>query len=596
MKKKGFTLVELLSVIVILGVLAFLITPLIFNTINNFNKDSYDSQLDTIESAAIDYAIDNKLTSVVDKFYITLGQLKQSGYIRKDLTNPYTEMNDETDNKEWFNNDSLIEVTKTGSNYTAKYIESSSSSNSKIGSDLTKEDITLKLEGDLVTEVVNGSTLNDNVTVLAYDDSGVNISSSIVKTYYIDGVKVSTLGTMTFGRVYSVMYSVTSNGVTQSIVRNISVKALLHELAEYRFTLGATYTYDEGTYLKNSQTTNYVWFSGHLWRVMGLTKEGNVRLIMHDPISTISRANELFTLSDQYKWLNNEFYNSLDEKDYVLNEEYCSGDTPITMSSARTICNDKTLSHVTLLSVDEYNLAGGNGSYLNHGIFSLKNNSTISGSYNIKFTSGLSTSSLAYPLRPVITVNPNVEVTYGMGTLEYPFALEAPRDDQSGNLNTISKNGEYVLFDGRNYRIISKDENGTKLIMDTKHSAVTSSQIFSSSFITEGEKEKLVNYTWYKGDKLNKESSYELFLNSKSNPVESLVGAPRIGDLFTVYDPNDQYYVWTLNQGLSNQIAVSDHGYLQEMTNSWYTKPVIVVKPEIKVTAGNGMKNSPYEI
>ncbi len=594
MKKLGFTLVELLSVIVILGVLAFLITPIIFNTVSNFNTDSYQSQIETIESGAISYASDNKLTSAVNRFYVTVGQLKQYGYIRKDLVNPDKEMNEGSEKQEWFNNDSLIEIVKTDTGYTASYLEYSSNSKEELNSDLTKEDISIEYEADFVTNTT--SSFDDDVVIKAFDDDNTNISSSITKTYYTNGEKVSSIGSLVIDRVYTVVYTVTSNGVTQSVARNISLKLDISDFTDRLLSSSATYTYDGGTYLKGDITNNYAWFSGHLWRIMGVTEEGNIRLIMEDPISTISRGTEQFSTSYQYNWLNDEFYNSFDDKDYLLSEEYCSGDIAVTFTSSRTECVGKTISKVTLLSTDEYNLAGGNSSYYNNGIFALKDNSYISGSYNIIFTNGVSNSSLAYPMRPVITIDPNILVSYGTGTLEYPYGMNFIREDKNGNLNTISKNGEYVNFDGNLYRIIEHNDIGTKLIMNDKYQAVSNSQIFSSSFITDSEKEKIINTTWYKGDNLSKESNYELFLYSKSNPVESYVGAPKIGELFTVYDPNDANYVWTINHGLSNPIATSDNGYMYEMTGNWYSKPVIIVKPEIKITSGNGMKNNPYQI
>ena len=41
MKKKGFTLVELLAVIVILAIIALITTPLILNVIENAKKGNY---------------------------------------------------------------------------------------------------------------------------------------------------------------------------------------------------------------------------------------------------------------------------------------------------------------------------------------------------------------------------------------------------------------------------------------------------------------------------------------------------------------------------------------------------------------------------
>ena len=47
--KKGFTLVELLGVIVILGIVGVIVTPLIMNAINESRQTASDSQKIAIE-------------------------------------------------------------------------------------------------------------------------------------------------------------------------------------------------------------------------------------------------------------------------------------------------------------------------------------------------------------------------------------------------------------------------------------------------------------------------------------------------------------------------------------------------------------------
>ena len=58
MNNKGFTLVELLAVIAIIGILAILITPSIIGIRNSVVNGTLRSKIDTIHSAAIDYAQD----------------------------------------------------------------------------------------------------------------------------------------------------------------------------------------------------------------------------------------------------------------------------------------------------------------------------------------------------------------------------------------------------------------------------------------------------------------------------------------------------------------------------------------------------------
>ena len=59
MKKKGFTLVELLAVIVLLGVLAIITTPAILAIRENVLNNTLKSKISTVHSAALAYGLDN---------------------------------------------------------------------------------------------------------------------------------------------------------------------------------------------------------------------------------------------------------------------------------------------------------------------------------------------------------------------------------------------------------------------------------------------------------------------------------------------------------------------------------------------------------
>lgn len=110
--KKGFTLVEVLGVLVILGVIMLLILPNISGVTKKSKEQLYEMQIKTIKEAGrifvTDYAnilpIENG-----DSFTIELKLLKDLDIINQNMQNPKTE--------KYFDDDMLITFTNNNDNY-----------------------------------------------------------------------------------------------------------------------------------------------------------------------------------------------------------------------------------------------------------------------------------------------------------------------------------------------------------------------------------------------------------------------------------------------------------------------------------------------
>ncbi len=48
-----------------------------------------------------------------------------------------------------------------------------------------------------------------------------------------------------------------------------------------------TYNYMDGTYLKGEQDSNYIWFDGFMWRIMGKNSDGSIRMITEENVTGI---------------------------------------------------------------------------------------------------------------------------------------------------------------------------------------------------------------------------------------------------------------------------------------------------------------------
>ncbi len=96
MNKKGFTLIEVIAVIVIIGIIALITVPAVESLINNSKTSLYESQVKMLESAAKKWGLDNvdKLPVEEGKTYC-VGAEDLKGYLEGTVTDPKTneEMN-----------------------------------------------------------------------------------------------------------------------------------------------------------------------------------------------------------------------------------------------------------------------------------------------------------------------------------------------------------------------------------------------------------------------------------------------------------------------------------------------------------------------
>ena len=95
MNKKGFTLVELLAVIVILSLLALLTGTAITKMVKDSKEELSSTQMSLIKSAAETWGAENldKLPSAGECKFITLADLQSYGLIDSNVIDPETSEN-----------------------------------------------------------------------------------------------------------------------------------------------------------------------------------------------------------------------------------------------------------------------------------------------------------------------------------------------------------------------------------------------------------------------------------------------------------------------------------------------------------------------
>lgn len=111
MNRKGFTLVELLAVIVVLALLVLIVSTSVTRIIKNSREDMYESQLVSIEKSAKIWGAENIdiLPENGECKYITLGYLKQTGLLDSKVI--------DSRNNSSFNDDLKIKITSRINEY-----------------------------------------------------------------------------------------------------------------------------------------------------------------------------------------------------------------------------------------------------------------------------------------------------------------------------------------------------------------------------------------------------------------------------------------------------------------------------------------------
>lgn len=124
MNKKGFTLIEILAVLIILGIIATYTIPAISNAINDSKESSYNEQIEMIENASRTYmsSYSKLLPDEGEEFIISICDIEKEGLLpNKNIENPNFK-NGSTEESEkckfFFGN---VKVTNTNNKYTYTY-------------------------------------------------------------------------------------------------------------------------------------------------------------------------------------------------------------------------------------------------------------------------------------------------------------------------------------------------------------------------------------------------------------------------------------------------------------------------------------------
>ena len=126
MKKNGFTLIELISVIFLLAVMGMIVIPIVENSINSGKDDLYISQIDSVKASLKKYAIEeinSQIKNSGNDVYLSLYQLKIAGYVSMDMKDPRTE--------KLLPEDMLLRIEKREKSYAYEVLETTGTKSDK---------------------------------------------------------------------------------------------------------------------------------------------------------------------------------------------------------------------------------------------------------------------------------------------------------------------------------------------------------------------------------------------------------------------------------------------------------------------------------
>ena len=559
MKNKGFTLVELLAVVVIMGMLLLIVFPATSRLMRDNEERAYDTYYEIAEKGLEKYAKTRRddIGGITGKGCIddkTLSYLVEANYI-----------------KPFEGKDGV--VCKSPNEYSLSTLEA-------LGFDTSVEYVNLRIdndEGKITTQM-----------------SMICMKEGKSKAEYIHVIEKETPCNRYVAEV--------SNSLVKTTTDPSNPNKLI-----------ATPGTNNNYYVSGTSTNNYVWYSGKMWRIVSYnSNDKTMKLVTDDNISIVTYTTDAndynYRNSNINLWLNNIFLKSLrNPEKFILDSEWNYTATSTAVEPARTTV---TTAKVGMLNYYEYSKVGGGFLNIGKNYWLLSNHTTGKNVWyvNSSNTATYGATNVYLGVRPSIVLRPNVTVVSGGdGTALNPYRLTGDVGANSGTLINTRYAGEYVSFNGTTFRIVDVKDGMTKLTA-AEPLAIPELQfhfydkIYSSNTYIG---EYLATWTTPVIDKLADgdfcretmtTSSPQTTACVQSDVIVLKVGIHKIGEMFTV-NSNNEY--WTLTNSDENHLyVVEPDGTLRTKEIEEYSgvRPVIYLKSNTIITGGNGTQSNPYTI
>ncbi len=218
--RKGFTLTELLAVIVFIALISLITIPLVSNEIKKSREDSYIEQVDTVKMAAqVFYGNSNFILKIDEDLKVNLYTLKQEKLIDYNFIDPIEGKN--------FANDSYVLIRNENGAIVYEFIND--------GTNFDEYDNSYPvIKGDYVEIIDLGTNFSDYENMIATNYSGNNINY----THNNSGGDI--------------IYTAVDGGNTTNIIKNIITRDIS----------GPTITFTTNLQVRASEVATYDLKSG----------------------------------------------------------------------------------------------------------------------------------------------------------------------------------------------------------------------------------------------------------------------------------------------------------------------------------------------
>lgn len=482
-------------------------------------------------------------------------------------------------------------------------------------------------EGPVIT--LNGKkeiTLNKGET---YKEEGVkevvdNTDGKLdIKNVSIKGsVDTSKIGT------YEITYTIKDSLGNKTVeIRNIKVKETLKSIIKNDT--------ENKNYYSGNINNNYVMFNSMLFRIVKLNDK-NITLVSDDPLANVDyTSNKRLKGSSIDKWLNEYFYNLLDEKyqKLIVEDTWC--DDVITESEKATITECKRQSEkmkVGILSLQDYNKSRETGtSYLDirnivwYSNFS-EDNKNYAMTNSIIYPNGLYTldKNTLLNVRPAINIKDSTEVLKGTGTEEDPYIIVKESKVKTNSKLNERKIGEYITYSGYTFRIseilddgnieiimvgtLTSDGNEVEITPDEnlKTKNYNPNQKGSIGYIIKNDMTRYINTKQFVKTKIevptyNKKVTYNGKKETKTYNLKMTI--PSTFDIFSAKSKNDnEEGFWLIeSEKKGNNVVIRPQGttFVDGTPNEGITSGVKIkayLKNNTIIISGDGTINKPYKL